>query len=83
MAVFHLVLATLFGACLANLCAQAAERLGKFAPSCHIAGGKTTNLRAIHVQPDATGHTFNVFFLQARSGTVVALGGTGITGIDA
>lgn len=65
-----------FGANLAN-------RAGQLAAAGHVACGQAADRRAIDVKLNAARHRLDIFFAQARRGTVVAGLSTGIAGVDA
>ncbi len=52
LAVTHLMLSAFIAACLADVCALLTDDLCQFASARHIAGNKTTYLRAVDVQCD-------------------------------
>jgi hypothetical protein len=76
------VLLTFLATSLADIGAELTNGLGKFAPTGHIRGCQIADFGAVSVQLDATGHHFDVFFLQTRAGAMIAFGSAGQTGID-
>jgi len=67
----------------AHLGAEVTHLTGEFAVAGHVIGRQGTYLGAVHVQPDAAGHHFYVFFLQAGGGAAVTGNGAGQAGVNA
>jgi len=80
---FGVVLAAFVGTGLTGVGAKAADFFGFIGAKAHQLGGGVAQGGAFHIQLNAAGHHFDVFFLQAGGSTMVANGGTGEAGINA
>jgi hypothetical protein len=83
LAMFGLMLAAFFTTSLAHIGTQAAKLFGLFAAKTHELSGCITKGSAFHIQLNAAGHHFHVFFLRARRGAVITNSRAAETGVDA
>jgi hypothetical protein len=72
LAVIHVMLAAFLSAGAANFGAQAAELFGEFRIARHELRGQDTDVSAVAVEANAPLHHFDVLFLQARGGAMLA-----------
>lgn len=78
----HRMLRAFLPAGFADVRAQATDRGRLLTAPSHRASGHAAHLGAVDVERDASGHGLNVLLLQARRRTVIARGGTAVTGLD-
>lgn len=76
------VLLALFGADVANLCAQAASLAGKLAVDRHKLHCAVADIDAIDVKPNAVGHHFYIVLRKTTVDAVSAGYGAFLTGLD-
>jgi hypothetical protein len=72
LAMIRFMLAAFLAARLTDLSAQAAKLLRELRIARHKLRRKHANVRAIPIQPDATGHHLNILFLQASGRAMFA-----------
>ena len=72
LAMLHLEFCAFIAASFTQLCASLANRTGKFAAACHIAGRHAAYLGAVHIQGNAACHRLRIGFLQAGCCAMVA-----------
>jgi len=77
-----IVTGALASASVTNLCAQSADIPGKLAIARHVGCRQATDLRAVHIKPDAFGHHLHAFFLQTRRRAMVASDGASGARVD-
>ena len=83
LAMLHVrVLGALVAAGFADVGAQAQQMLGMVRAAGHEAGRQGADIGAVTVELDAAHHHFNIIFLQAGSGTMLARGYAGIEGVE-
>ena len=84
LAVLHVgsVLFALIAAGFADFGAFFQQVRGMFRAPGHEAGREGADIGAIAVDADAAGHHFDIFFLQAGGGAVLAGGDAGIEGVE-
>jgi hypothetical protein len=82
LAMIELVLATFLGARAADVGANAADFFREVRSTGHEGRRRVTNLRAITIKRDATGHHFDIVLLQTGAGAMFGLGGAVVAGFD-
>lgn len=82
-AMFQRMLCAFFGAHFTNLGANSPDRVDHFAVARHVRRRQAANLRAVHIQLDATRHLFHIFFREAGHGALIAGIGAIIARLDA